>query len=93
MVLTEITRLKFGASGLGEILLPHLVICKDEMTESAEAEGFQARLWATTLGEDAILKLASHKSVSCSSFANGMPARIPAKIFISRRFAGPSLQV
>ena len=45
MVLTEITRHKFESSGLAEILQPHLVICKDEMTESADAEEFQARLW------------------------------------------------
>ncbi len=45
VVLTDITRLKFEASGLGEVLPPHLVICKDEMTESAEAEDFQSRLW------------------------------------------------
>ncbi len=45
VVLTEITRQKFEASGLAEVLPPHLVICKDEMTESADAEAFQSRLW------------------------------------------------
>jgi hypothetical protein len=45
VVLTNITRNHFEASGLAEVLQPHLVICKDEMTESAEAEAFQSRLW------------------------------------------------
>lgn len=46
VVLTSITRHQFETSGLAEVMQPHLVICKDEMTESAEAEGFQSRLWA-----------------------------------------------
>ena len=45
VVLTNITRSQFGSSGLDEVLQPHLVICKDEMTESADAETFQSRLW------------------------------------------------
>ncbi len=45
VVLTNITRRQFESSGLAEVLPPHLVICKDEMTESAEAEEFQSRLW------------------------------------------------
>jgi hypothetical protein len=45
VVLTNITRLQFERSGLGQVLQPHLVICKDEMTESADAEEFQSRLW------------------------------------------------
>lgn len=45
-VLTNITRPQLESSGLAEILLSHLIICKDEMTESAQAEEFQARLWA-----------------------------------------------
>lgn len=45
VVLTGITRLQFAGSGLAEVLQPHLVICKDEMTESVEAEAFQSRLW------------------------------------------------
>jgi len=45
VVLTNITRHQFSTSGLGDILQPHLVICKDEMTESADAEAFQSRLW------------------------------------------------
>lgn len=46
VVLTEITRHRFESSGLADILPPHLVICKDEMTESADAETFQSRLWS-----------------------------------------------
>lgn len=45
VVLTNITRRQFEVSGLAEVLQPHLVICKDEMTESAEPEAFQSRLW------------------------------------------------
>jgi hypothetical protein len=45
VVLTNITRYQFDSSGLCEILQPHLVICKDEMTESVDAEAFQSRLW------------------------------------------------
>jgi hypothetical protein len=45
VVLTKITRQQFERSGLGKILPPHLVVCRDEMTESAEAEEFQSRLW------------------------------------------------
>jgi hypothetical protein len=46
VVLTNITRNQVDGSGLADILPPHLIICKDEMTESAEAEEFQSRLWA-----------------------------------------------
>lgn len=45
VVLTNITRLQFERSGMSEVLSPHHVICRDEMTESAEAEEFQQRLW------------------------------------------------
>jgi hypothetical protein len=45
VVLTNITRHQFESCGLGEVLQPHLVICKDEMTESVDAEEFQSRLW------------------------------------------------
>lgn len=45
VVLTNITRKQFDDGGLGEVLLPHLVICQDEMTDSIDAEVFQARLW------------------------------------------------
>src|SRR5690606_10528958 len=36
----------FESSGLSDILQPHLVLCKDEMTESADTEEFQSRLWS-----------------------------------------------
>lgn len=45
VVLTGITRHQFSSSGLDDVLLPHLVICKDEVTESADAEAFPSRLW------------------------------------------------
>ena len=45
VVLTHITRQQFEKSGMGEVLPPHRVICRDEMTESVEAEEFQQRLW------------------------------------------------
>ena len=45
VVLTRITRLQFESAGLGEAIEPHLVICSDEMTETADAEVFQKRLW------------------------------------------------
>lgn len=49
VVFTNITR-KQLADGLPEearerVLPDHLLICKDEMTESVEAESFQQRLW------------------------------------------------
>lgn len=45
VVLTNITRKQFDSTDMGEVLPPHLVICQDEMTESADAEAFQQRLW------------------------------------------------
>ena len=45
VVFTNITRQQFEQAGLGEAIAPHLVICKDEMLESVEAEAFQQRLW------------------------------------------------
>lgn len=45
VVFTRITRKQFEAAGLGEALEPHLVICQDEMLETADAEEFQQRLW------------------------------------------------
>ena len=45
VVFTRITRKQFEASGLGEAIEPHYVICKDEMEESADVEQFQQRLW------------------------------------------------
>ncbi|MEO8673160.1 MAG: 3'-5' exonuclease [Tahibacter sp.] len=46
VVLTNITRAAFEANQLGNALSDHLVICQDEMTESADVETFQTRLWA-----------------------------------------------
>jgi len=45
VVFTSITRKQFDDAGLGNVIEPHLAICKDEMTEAVEAEGFQKRLW------------------------------------------------
>lgn len=45
VVLSNITRSQFEAHGLVDVLPWHQVICRDEMTESAEAEEFQKRLW------------------------------------------------
>lgn len=45
VVFTNITRRQFDSSGLSALLPSRLVLCKDEMTESADAEAFQKRLW------------------------------------------------
>lgn len=45
VVFTNITRQQFEQSGLDQAIPPHLVLCKDEMLESVEAEVFQQRLW------------------------------------------------
>jgi hypothetical protein len=45
VVLTNISRKQFDSTNLGEVLPSHLVICQDEMTESADTEAFQQRLW------------------------------------------------
>lgn len=45
LVLANISRRDFEASGMGEVMPGQLVICQDEMTESADAEVFQQRLW------------------------------------------------
>ena len=45
VVLSAITRKQFDNTDLGEVLPSHLVICKDEMTESTESDDFQERLW------------------------------------------------
>ena len=46
VVLTHITRAQFDEAELENVLPPHRIICRDEMTESADPEVFQARLWA-----------------------------------------------
>lgn len=45
VVFTRITRKQFEAAGLGEAIDPDLVICQDEMLETADGEDFQQRLW------------------------------------------------
>lgn len=45
VVFTNITRKQFEQSGLDQTIDAHLVICKDEMLESAEPEALQKRLW------------------------------------------------
>ena len=44
VVLSKITRHQFDATSLSDVLPPHLVICKDEMGEGAEAADFKPRL-------------------------------------------------
>ena len=46
VVLANITRKQFDEGGLGEVLPAHLVICRDELYETVDAEAFQQRLWA-----------------------------------------------
>ena len=47
VVLPNITRRMFDSQpALAQVIDEHLVICKDEMTQSVEAEAFQERLWA-----------------------------------------------
>ena len=45
VVFTRITRKQFESAGLGDAIEPNYVICSDEMTEIADAEQFQQRLW------------------------------------------------
>lgn len=45
VVLAGITRKQFDTTELALVLPSHLVICKDEMTESTSAEDFQQALW------------------------------------------------
>ncbi|MEO6800190.1 MAG: 3'-5' exonuclease [Rhodanobacter sp.] len=46
VVLANITRKQFEEGALAEVLPEHLVICRDELYETVEAEAFQERLWA-----------------------------------------------
>jgi hypothetical protein len=46
VVLANITRKQFDEGALGEVVPEHLVICRDELYETVEAEAFQERLWA-----------------------------------------------
>jgi hypothetical protein len=45
VVFTNITRKQFEAAELGQAIPGDKVICKDEMTESVDAEAFQKRMW------------------------------------------------
>lgn len=45
LVLANITRKDFNEARLADVLPEYLVICQDEMAESADAEAFQKRLW------------------------------------------------
>ena len=45
VVLTNITRQQFLNSDLPQVFPEHLVICKDEMMESTDAEDFQKLMW------------------------------------------------
>ena len=45
VVLSNITRKQFDNASLNDVLPAHLVICQDEMTESADLEAFQKQLW------------------------------------------------
>ncbi len=45
VVFTHITRKQFDAAELHRAIEPHRVICADEMTENADAEELQSRLW------------------------------------------------
>lgn len=45
VVLPNMSRSIFDASGLGEVIEPNHVICQDEMFESVDPEEFQQRLW------------------------------------------------
>ncbi|MDE2248900.1 MAG: NERD domain-containing protein/DEAD/DEAH box helicase, partial [Xanthomonadaceae bacterium] len=46
VVLANITRRQFDDGALAEVLPEHLVICRDELYETVDAEAFQERLWA-----------------------------------------------
>lgn len=45
VVFPNISRAQFDGANIGDVLPSHLVICKDEMLESADVEAFQKRLW------------------------------------------------
>jgi len=45
VVLANISRKQFDDTDLGQVIEAHRVICNDEMTEAADAEAFQQRLW------------------------------------------------
>ena len=45
VILTQISRAQFGQAGLGEVLNPSQVLCKDELGETQDPETLQQRLW------------------------------------------------
>lgn len=45
VVFSNISRKAFVETDLGDVLEPHLVICKDDLTSSQDTEAFQKRLW------------------------------------------------
>lgn len=45
VVLANISRKAFSGTDLGNVIPPERVICQDEMTETADPEAFQKRLW------------------------------------------------
>ncbi len=45
VVLTNITRKEYEQTDLPDVIDPHWIIFKDEMTEMADAEAFQGQLW------------------------------------------------
>jgi len=46
VALANISRSVFESSGLANVIEPNRAICQDEMTESADVEVFQERLWS-----------------------------------------------
>jgi hypothetical protein len=46
VVFTNITRKQFEQTDLGEVFAPERCVFKDEMTESADPDGFRSRLWS-----------------------------------------------
>ena len=58
VVLTNITRRQFATeTNLADVLPPDKVICKDEMTETADAGEFAERLWAMQQFTPTVLSL------------------------------------
>lgn len=46
VVLTNITRRQFESTDMGQIIPPERVVCRDEMTETMEADDFRERIWS-----------------------------------------------
>lgn len=45
VILTQISRAQFDQAGLGDVMNPSQVICKDELGEEQDSEALQTRLW------------------------------------------------